>query len=462
MPDIDPAALSRPSISISTPALSTKSLNGPAPKPTLKLGPTVPARMDLEPIYTQLKTQIGKDQWLFYKQTLDDFLHGSLNQSEYVGRIDNILADGTGEKLHLHNELLAALYTNLTRESPPEPGPAPWVSQNDKPVPVLGPKPGDGDTSKKRIKEQVMLLPSRDRRRIKDIRNNDVDPFESLASAFTAHARPRISRGPGDASATGGVDKKNLDLEIKKRYTHPLSIESGEFPTRESIEARMLPLCYEAELTGGHSPDAAVLVSVASQVFIKEMLTGIFSRVRSNGPGDSGPTGFGVGANWIQTRRYKQQLQREEDQAQRGEVSRDKSGLLPVEAKAAHERQPLAMADVRVALEIADCGIQNFPALSLGIGHAYKDGELEHYNEYTTLSTDTWTMERGEPLSQASRSHGGVMTNGTGVPQLVNGVAPHPDAMDIDVPEVANPWEGAAQDDYNILDDTLDSILVGD
>ena len=52
---------------------------------------------------------------------------GRLNQVEYSERIDPILLSANGDKTHLHNQLLAAIYGNLTREMPDQ-GVAPWVT----------------------------------------------------------------------------------------------------------------------------------------------------------------------------------------------------------------------------------------------------------------------------------------------------------------------------------------------
>lgn len=98
---------------------------------------------------------------------------GRLNQAEYSERIDPIISSQHGDKEHLHNQLLAALYANVTREMPDQ-GLAPWVSANDKPAIGTGTKPVSGDATERRLKGQVMQLPSRDRRRIKDLQQNDV------------------------------------------------------------------------------------------------------------------------------------------------------------------------------------------------------------------------------------------------------------------------------------------------
>lgn len=111
-------------------------------------------------------------QWANWAAILTLF-PGRLNQVEFSERIEPILASPDGYKEHLHNQLIAAIYGNVTREMPDQ-GLAPWVSANDKPSTTAGSKPVSGDATERRLKGEVMQLPARDRRRIKDLVHNDV------------------------------------------------------------------------------------------------------------------------------------------------------------------------------------------------------------------------------------------------------------------------------------------------
>lgn len=107
-------------------------------------------------------------QWL-------TLLPGQLNQVELSQRIDSFLYSASGEIEHLHNQLIAGIYGNVTREMPDQ-GVATWVSANDKPTTGAGSKPVSGDAAEQRLKTEVMQLPARDRRRLKDLSQNDVRP----------------------------------------------------------------------------------------------------------------------------------------------------------------------------------------------------------------------------------------------------------------------------------------------
>ncbi|KJZ78231.1 hypothetical protein HIM_02269 [Hirsutella minnesotensis 3608] len=442
MPDIDPAALSRPTVTLSTPVLSTKSLslNAAGTAKITKSSQIVPARIDLEPLYSALKVAVGPEQWIVYKEATAEFLFGRLSQAEYSERIDPILAGDNGDKDHLHNQLIAGILGNVTREMP-DAGIAPWVSANDKPVAPAPSKPVTNDAAERRLKGDVMQLPARDRRRIKDLSQNDFDPHETLSNFFVDTYRRPSAAPEVPSSAAGGINKMNFDLEIRKRFAQPLAVESGEFPDVGLITGRMLPMSYEAGLTGGHAADAPHLICVATETFIKEILTQIFSRTRSNGPGDSGSAGFGIGTTWIQTSKYRQQLTLEEEAAHRGEVTRDKSGLLPCEAKAASERGPLDMADMRLSLQVADTGMAPFPVLMTQVLYGYREGELEHWNDYTWINGQRPAIEELQESNQDM--------------WLSNG---YPDPMDIDT----DSWwgEGTEKQSMDMLDGMLDSCLA--
>ncbi|KAH8602195.1 transcriptional regulator of RNA polII, SAGA, subunit-domain-containing protein [Bisporella sp. PMI_857] len=448
MPDIDPAALSRPIIS-TTPILPPKSIASlAASAPKVSKAVVIPARIDLEPLYTALKFAIG-EHWATYKECISLFVMGQLNQAELSTRIDGFIITATGEIERLHNQLIAAIYANVTREMPDQ-GVASWVSANDKPTTGAGSKPVSGDAAEQRLKIEVMQLPARDRRRVKDLSQNDFDPYNALSNLFSDVRRPKAFR-PQDESvllSAGGLSQtRNWDLEIRKRYAQPLASESGEFPDTSIIESRMLPICYETGLVSGHVPDAAHFMSVATETFIKEVLSAIFSRTRSNGPGFAGSAGTGGGASWIQTHKYRVQLEREEEAFSRGEIQRDKNGLLPIEARAASERGPLGMADVRLALEMGDCNLGQMQVVVQQIMFGYQEGELEAWDEYM------WTRGRSYQVGHivGEDVDGDTLMGGMNGTNGLNGQHEEDDDWG---------WEGAEDDDRAGLDSLLDSCLA--
>ncbi|KAJ5872597.1 uncharacterized protein N7529_004950 [Penicillium soppii] len=358
---IDPAALSRSDSASNT--IKGSVPNGSASSKTSRALISVP-RLELEPAYTDLKAAIG-DKWADYKESTALFLLGHYNQNEYASRVDPFLcADPKNE--HLHNNFVCALIGNLTRDLPDH-GVATWVSANDKPSAVT--KPISGDAAEQRLKTEVMKLPPRDRRRIKGIPERD--PNETILTELEeCHLAKQIKLPSQVPASAGGLNKTNWELEIRKRYAQPLAAETGEFPDAESIHARMVPICYEESLPSGAGLPCAEFMAIATETFVKEVLSAVFSRTRSNGPSGT--------INNMMMRKYRHQLEVEELAYTRGEIVKDAAtGLLPVEAREASTRRPLGVRDLRLTLELGGGVLGHMPLIADQIMGGYYEDELE-------------------------------------------------------------------------------------
>ncbi|KAJ5894455.1 Transcriptional coactivator SAGA-type complex Ada1/Tada1 [Penicillium taxi] len=411
---IDPAALSRTE-SASNPAKSA-AINAPATIKSSRALISVP-RLDLEHAYTDLKAAVG-DKWAEYKESTALFLLGHYNQNEYASRVDYFLC-ADPKTVHLHNNFVCAILGNLTRDLPDH-GVANWVSANDKPSLVS--KPVSGDAAEQRLKTEVMQLPPRDRRRIKAIPERD--PNDSIPSELELYNIAKNIKLPSQVPASaGGLNKTNWELEIRKRYAQPLAAETGEFPDAESIYARMVPMCYEESLPGGAGMPCAEFMAIATETFVKEVLSAVFSRTRSNGPSGT--------INGMMMRKYREQLEREELAFTRGEISKDTAtGLLPVEAKEASLRRPLSVKDLRLTLELSRGVLGHMPLIIDQIMGGYFENELD--------------TEKQDPVE-----NGFIEAHEPKVDE---------DEMDIDDDSLLD-WEGGTDIDREQLGSLLDECL---
>ncbi|KAL3435691.1 WD40-repeat-containing domain protein [Aspergillus tetrazonus] len=367
------------------------------------------SRLDLGPPYLELKSRIGAN-WA----DGISLIVGQLNQDELSSRIDPIIcADPKTE--HLHNNFICAIIANLTRDLPDH-GVASWVSANDKPSVVS--KPTSGDAAEQRLKTEVMQLPPRDRRRIKAIPERD--PHDAVRNELEEYHLAKQIKLPSQVPASaGGLNMTNWELEVRKRYAQPLASETGEFPDAESIHARMTPICYEESVVNGAGVACAEFMAIATETFVKEVLSVVFSRTRCNGPSGT--------INGMMKRSYKQQLEREELAFTRGEIAKDgATGLLPVEAKEARTRSALGVRDLRLSLELGSGVLSHMPLLVDQIMGGYLEDELEADRRG---STDT------------------------------NGIEPT-DMDEMDVDEADWGWEGATAGDHQQLGTLLDECLA--
>ncbi|KJF60229.1 transcriptional co-activator [Coccidioides immitis RS] len=415
---INPAALTgSDSASASVPSAKPPSSSQATTQKTTKALISVP-RLDFEPIYTDLKLAVG-DHWVEYKQAITLFLLGHLNQHEFSRRVDHFLcADAKLE--HLHNNFICSIIGNLTRDLPDH-GVASWVSANDKPTVVS--KPASGDAAEQRLKTEVMQLQPKDRRRLKAIPEPDPHSIPNPLEEY--HLAKQIRIVDQVPSSAGGLNTPNWELEIRKRYAQPLASEIGEFPDAESIHARMVPICYEESITNGASFPCAVFMSIATENFVKEFLSHVFARTRSNGPSGT--------INGTMTRRYRQQLEKEELAFARGElVKNTANGLLPVEAKEASTRKPLGVQDLKFTLGLGGDLLGHMPLIVSQIMDGYLEGELE-------AERDDYIVEIEDEDHE--------------VPE---------DMFDIDEMEIDDAgwdWQGATPADRDQLNSVLDECL---
>lgn len=386
---------------------------------------------------------------------------GSLNQSELSWVLQPILSPvpvattSTDSNkppvstLHLHNTLLAALYANTLRDPPPT-DVAPWVVATDKPTSTskgAGAGSVTNDKFEERQKHEVMGIAPRDRKRIKGLKESGKpvnDPFHEMqlysnelvvnpSSQSQQQAEPQSATGTGPAAATTSLARSNHDIEIRRRYAQTLASEALEFPSVADMQNRIEPICYEEGLTGGVQQGAlqgvAELVEQAAEVFIKEMLGSFLGHARSNG----------VGGEGIYTNKFRRQLRKEEDDAERGILQRNAAGLLPVEMETQAKRAPIDLQDLRLSLNLSD------PYL-----------RIDHFLDETIVLNQYPEMDSKPQLNGHSYGDGRPLTNGV---KRSSTAPPDPDAMDIDDFDYGS-FKGVTKKDHDNVMGALDDCLL--
>ncbi|CAI6335304.1 unnamed protein product [Periconia digitata] len=431
-----------------TPVLSSKTLPGidllksDSKKPALPRAP----RIDIEPLYTTIKSSISDSEFTTYKSSLTSFLLGNLNQDELSQRLDRILSTPALE--HAHNAFMMGMYANMWRDTP-EPGVANWVSSNAKPSSNV--TKGTGDESEKRMKHEVMQLSRRERKRLKTLHQSaNAGPdapwvaSDGTGGVMQEYHEARRAKMPdsGPTSAAGGYGKTNWDLEIRKRYTSSLFIETHEFPTATTISHRLLPICYESGLANGHTADCAEYMNIATETFIKEALTNFFQLISSNG------------SNYIRTADFKKKIEREERRVERGELQRVAGGELPIEAEERRKRPAMCTEDLRLAILLGDGYLGQVPLISSSISNSHfldTPGVEDIYEPFVPSKA----IANGVPATNGinGAAVAGSKTNTTNQQSWTIDLG---DSMVLD-DDLA--WQGGSVKDVEDMDIALDSVL---
>lgn len=240
------------------------------------------------------------------------------------------------------------------------------------------------------------------------------------------------------------------DLEIKKRYQQTLAAESGEFPDADSIQKRLVPICYEEGLSQGCVPAAAEFIAVSTEQMIKELLSTVYNKSRLNLPSGS--------VNSVMTHRFKTQLQNEEDALLRGDIVKVAgTGLFPVEAKESIVRQPLAVHDLKIVTKNGDAGFGQFPVLLNRIAEGYEEGEYEAVIEQIRHDySDEDPRHYNKALPPAPDTDGDTYMNG--VTNGVNG-ANGANGYTIDDEDEDWGWDGGSAANRMQLHQALEECL---
>lgn len=239
-------------------------------------------------------------------------------------------------------------------------------------------------------------------------------------------------------------------MEIKKRYTQPLASETGEFPDTDSIQARMLPICYEEALPNGCAPSCAEFMAMATEQFLKEVIGEITSRTRSN------IIAGGVGGGTVLTRKYKKQLHRETQMFEIGKLTKaPMSNLLPVDVREAQQRRALSIGDMRVALDLGARSLGQMPEVVSGVMGGYAEGILEGWgrHKYPEAVSDTRGVNGNTHMAPPLVNGHASLSNGAHV-NVVNGISPTTDGLS----DISG-WQGAGGDDQKTLHAALDDCL---
>ena len=233
---------------------------------------------------------------------------------------------------------------------------------------------------------------------------------------------------------------QDWDLEIRKRYNQPLAIETGEFPDADTIQSRMIPICYEEALPSGCSSSCAEFMAAATEQFMKEVVGSVLSKTRSN------IVAGGVGGSVILTSKYKRQFNRELAAFEDGKIHRAPiTNMLPIEAKETSSRRTLAIGDFRMAMEIDGCNLGQMPDIAQTVTGGYQEGVLEGWGKHTYENGTDIAKDPHLPATMVN----GTLTNGT----HVNGPSSKENG-DI------SGWQGGGGDDRNELFSLLDEVLT--
>lgn len=253
---------------------------------------SAPKRIDVDDIMTNFQKKLGKN-WERYRTAITYFLIGKLTRPELHEELSDFLDPST---IHLHNHFLLANLTNALRDAPQGEGGVltGWSSKNRD-----NHRNVKGDSQLAKLKEDIMGLSVRERRRIKAIAKESgkrapipstitatrqamlpkipfVNDREKLQQLQQQAQQPTTDVGVAKSIGTPAVWTQN----IIHAYEAPLASETFELPDNESLSTRMLGISLEHGLLQGVSSESASVMVCGLEIYLKGIIEQMVDRAK--------------------------------------------------------------------------------------------------------------------------------------------------------------------------------------
>lgn len=232
-------------------------------------------RVQLEVLIREFQQKLGND-WDKYHEALTMYLIGKLSRQEMVSIIGPLLKDGL---FKYHNKLLLLNFANSLQDSPAEFSSelaSFWNKQNSKTKSVKS-------TQYEKIKQNIMGLPLKERRRIRSI-TRESGKRNKLNAGITLTRQALLPKIPMIQ------DKEQQQLQVNNLVQWQQDVVNGintplastlyELPDYDSLSRRVLMIMRENGLTGGVSAQVLEIISLGLESHLKTLIENAIDLVR--------------------------------------------------------------------------------------------------------------------------------------------------------------------------------------
>lgn len=315
-------------------------------------------RSELETLIKEFQTKLGP-QWEKYHETLSLFLVGKLSRTEFVAGIRPIL--DSQALINYHNKLLLLNFANSLRDIPLDLSNEAVASFWNKKVP----KSNKVKSSQyEKFKQNIMELPIRERRRIKNI-TKESGKKNKLSAGITLTRHTLLPKIP----MIQDKDKQQLNVnnlvqwqqDVVKGINTPIATQNYELPDYDNLLKRILMTMREYGLTG----------MLNAQV-LEVILLGLESHLKN------------VIESAIDVSKYRENKYTNNDY-----IPIDTKSTLEDEPKKKRSFEIMTNSEKDITLGIEDMyhTLEMFPHLIEPCGPSYRLTDVMLENDYTALQT---------------------------------------------------------------------------
>lgn len=232
-------------------------------------------RIQLEVLIREFQQKLGND-WDKYHEALTMFLIGKLSRPEMVAIVSPLLKDGLYK---YHNKFLLLNFANSLQDSPAEFSSelaSFWNKKNAKSKNVKS-------TQYEKIKQSIMGLPLKERRRIRNI-TRESGKRNKLNAGITLTRQSLLPKIPMIQ------DKEQQQLQVNNLVQWQQDVVNGintplastlyELPDYDNLSRRVLMVMRENGLTGGVGAQVLEIISLGLEAYLKNIIESAIDVVR--------------------------------------------------------------------------------------------------------------------------------------------------------------------------------------
>lgn len=223
----------------------------------------------------EFQQKLGND-WDKYHEALTMYLIGKLSRPEMVAIVSPLLKDGLYK---YHNKFLLLNFANSLQDSPAEFSSelaSFWNKKNAKSKNVKS-------TQYEKIKQNIMGLPLKERRRIRTIRRES-GKINKLNAGITLTRQALLPKIPMIQ------DKEQQQLQVNNLVQWQQDVVNGintplastlyELPDYDNLSRQVLMMMRENGLTGGVSAQLLDIISLGVEAYLKNIIESAIDVVR--------------------------------------------------------------------------------------------------------------------------------------------------------------------------------------
>lgn len=226
-----------------------------------------PKKLELQDLVKEFQSKLGSD-WDKYHEALSLFLVGKLSRPELVAQVTPILKGGL---VKYHNKLLLLNFVSSLKNGPLD-------YQNELAL-FWNKKTKKGKTVRssqyEKFKQNIMGLPLRERRRIKNITRDSGKKGKLSASiTLTRHALlPKIPMIQDKEQQKLQVNNLvQWQQDVVNGINTPLATQTYEIPDYEDLSRQILMTMREHGLTGGANMPALEMIILGLEAHLRNII----------------------------------------------------------------------------------------------------------------------------------------------------------------------------------------------